>query len=61
MLVSGFQLCMPLYENVKLQFIQKAFFLFKISYILVSSKTFLNLACPDNNGVLILNISTSQN
>ena len=34
---------MPLYENVKLQFIQKDIFLFKISYILVYSKTFLRL------------------
>ena len=34
---------MPLYENVKLQFIQKDIFLFKISYISVCSKTFLRL------------------
>ena len=34
---------MPLSENVKLQFIQKDIFLFKTSYILVCSKTFLRL------------------
>ena len=34
---------MALYENVKLQFIQKDFYLFKISYISVCSKTFLRL------------------
>ena len=34
---------MPLYENVKLQFIQNEIFLFKISYISVCSKTFLRL------------------
>ena len=33
----------PLYENVKLQFIQKDIFLFKISYISVCSKTFIRL------------------
>ena len=33
---------MPLYENVKLQFIQKDI-LFKTSYISVCSKTFLRL------------------
>ena len=32
---------MPLYENVKFQFIQKDIFLFKISYISLCSKTFL--------------------
>ena len=34
---------MPLYENVKLQFIEKDIFLFNISYILVCSKTLLRL------------------
>ena len=34
---------MPLYENVKLEFIQKDIFLFKISYISVCSKTFPRL------------------
>ena len=33
-----YQLCMLLKENVKLQFIQKDIFLFKISYISVFSK-----------------------
>ena len=32
---------MPLYENVKLQFIQKYILLFKISYISVCSKIFI--------------------
>ena len=35
---------MPLYENVKLQFIQKNVFLFKICYISIRSKTFLRPA-----------------
>ena len=34
---------MPLYENVKFQFIQKDIFLFKISDISLCSKTFLRL------------------
>ena len=34
-----YQLCVPLSENVKLQFIQKDISLFKTSYILVCSKT----------------------
>ena len=39
----SYQLCVPLSENVKLQFIQKDIVLFKTSYILVCSKTFLRL------------------
>ena len=39
--LSILQLCVPLSENVNLQFIQKDIFLFKISYISVCSKTFL--------------------
>ena len=34
---------MPLYENVKLEFIQKDILLFEISYISVCSKTILRL------------------
>ena len=34
---------MIIFENVKLQFIQKDILLFKISYISVCSKTFLRL------------------
>ena len=36
-----YQLCMPLYENVKLQFSQKDIFLFKITYISVLLKNLL--------------------
>ena len=32
---------MPLYENVKLQFIQKYILLFKVSYISLCSKIFI--------------------
>ena len=39
-----YQLCVPLFENVKLQFIQKGIFSFKTSYISVCSKTFLRLS-----------------
>ena len=35
-----YQLCVPLSENVKLQFVQKDKFLFKTSYISVCSKTY---------------------
>ena len=35
---------MPLFENAKLQFIQKGIFSFKTSYISVCSKTFLRLS-----------------
>ena len=34
-----YQLCVPLFENVELQFFQKDIFLFKTSYTLVYSKT----------------------
>ena len=42
-MIYRYQLGVPLSENVKLQFIQKDIYLFKISYISVSSKTFLRL------------------
>ena len=40
---ANFQLCMPLYENVKLEFIQKDILSFKMNYISVRTKTFLRL------------------
>ena len=43
-----YQLRMPSYENVKLEFIQKDIFLLKISYISVSTKTFLRLCIKQN-------------
>ena len=43
MYIYIYQLCMPYMKMSNYNFLKKTFFLFKISYILVCSKTFLRL------------------